>query len=294
MIQKLDKLGSLIFTKNRARKATFHGNINIAVEENVHKERSKGCSVKGIEILSESQLALTDSYNYCVTLVSIAENRPLHSTKLPSWPFGITKIKEDKIAITLPVLKQINVIDIAKDNTMTCGKVIERDKICGGLVYFRCTLFVTYSNSQTKLEILDLSGNVLKVFTNDIKGQTLFGKPYYISFCAQLDLLCVSDVETNSVTYLNQEGDVKAVYCNKKLIAAVRDIAIDDDGVLFVCAYNADKVFQLIDDGNKAYQLLDSESGLKFPQALAYCPKTRRLYVGLEDGFNVKVFDILF
>lgn len=180
------------------------------------ENNSKGCSVQGIQLLSEDRLAFTDSFNYSVKLVDINQNKLLSSLSMPSWPFGIAKIRNNRLVVTLPALKQIQILCIREDNNIIVEKELHRGKVCCGVAYHRGLLFVTNSHPHAKLEIIDLSGRVIKVFSNENKGESLFERPFNMALSIPNDTLCVSDVEKNSVTFLSFRGDFKTCFQDKK------------------------------------------------------------------------------
>lgn len=293
MIENINKLGNLMFTRHRTRRATFLHGIDIALEQELgNGGKSKGCTIQGIEILSESRLMVTDSYCYSVKVISIVKKKPISSLKMHSWPFAITKINEDSVAVTLPALKQIQIVQIKEDDTMKVVKEIERGKVCCGVEYNRGKLFVTYSHPQVKLEIIDLSGRVIKAFSNEHKGDGLFERPFYIAVNLTHDTVCISDVQKNSLTFLSLDGDYRNSFFERKKIYAIRGIAMDSEGVAYACAFDSHKVYQFADDGSKLRILLDEDAGLKNPQALKYCTRSDRLFVGMDGGNIVKVFSV--
>jgi len=292
-IYNIEKLGVLMFTNNRTRKAVYHRDINILHQENNECKETKECSVKGIAVLSETRLVLTDAFNYCVRVVSLTENIQLGLLKLSSWPFGITKMREDRIAVTVPVSKEIQILNIDGEGNLSCQKVIHRGLVCCGVVYSRGILFVSYNHPHTKLEMMDTLGNVLKTFSSNTHGQELFKKPYYLAMNRSLDQLCVSDVQINTLTFMDAEIERKtSTFCDKKVIDDVRDIALDSDGVTYVCSFNSDKIYQLLDGGSTIHPLIGPTDGMRGPLSVAYCELTHRLFVGFDTGSVVKAFDI--
>jgi DNA-binding beta-propeller fold protein YncE len=211
------------------------------------------------------------------------------TTDLSYNPWAVAKVDNNKVAVTFPVLGILRLITFSKCMTVTNTENIEVGGNCSGVAVSNNKLIVSYTTYPAKVEILDMSGKVLKIFDKDHHGNCLFGDPLYLTISADNTVIYVSDMGKNCVIGLTFDGKVKAIYKDDQLKSPCQ-LTVDRSGAVFVCGRLSNKIHQLSPDLTKVNILLDEEQGMNVPVGVAYCQKNNRLYVSQRD--HIKVFDL--
>ncbi|XP_052786374.1 tripartite motif-containing protein 45-like [Mya arenaria] len=283
-------VGSIEFTDvNCPRKAIHATSLNVRTES-----ESKGCGIADMALLSPDLLAVSDSYNYNVKLLDVPNDKIVSSLVLSSWPLGITRIKADQLAVAQPAISTITIVSISEDGHLTKDRDLLSLKACSGLLYAKGMLFVAYSTVRSQIAVLSLAGDVTRTISTNKSGMPLFSRPCYMAMSIDKDSLYVSDTEIMTITSLSRENTfhVKCDGKGRSKVSGVRGITIDCGGVVYVCGYNSNTVCQLSRECKELIPLLDANNGLRQPRSLAFCAKTNRLFVGLDFGDRIQVFDI--
>ncbi|XP_048248555.1 uncharacterized protein LOC124132494 [Haliotis rufescens] len=146
---------------------------------------------------------VTDLNNKCVKSFYTRNNLTYHS-KLPldDSPWGVTQLKENKVMVAVPDIRQIVTVEVTPDlvllSTITTRKwyvslaVLSPSSLAAG-------------NSDC-VDILDMGGHVLRSVTAH-NNETLVTHPFYMCVNNKGNIL-VSDSVKKSVTCLTSEGDV--------------------------------------------------------------------------------------
>jgi hypothetical protein len=210
---------------------------------------------------------------------------------LPSYPWAVAKVDNNKVAVTFPRLGTVRLITFSKCMTVTNTEDIEVGEGCCGVAYSNNKLIVSYAISSATVKILDMSGKVLKTFLyKDHHWTCLFGCPYYLTISADNTVIYVSDFKKNCVIGLTFDGKVKAIY-NDDQLQGPYQLTVDRSGAVFVCGYWSNNIHQLSPDLTKVKILLDKEQEINGPAGVAYCKNKNRLYVS-QYADNIKVYDL--
>ncbi|XP_060579036.1 uncharacterized protein LOC132736009 [Ruditapes philippinarum] len=244
-------------------------------------------SLSSLCLISENCLLSTNSNFNCSELI-IFKDLSVSTTSydiidLPSYPWAVAKVDNNKVAITFPRLGIIRLITFSKSMTVTNNEEIKVGGECCGVAYSNNKLIVSYTNRPAKVKILDMSGKVLKIFDKDQHGKYLFVNPDYLTVSTDNTVIYVSDYENNCVIGLTFDGKVKAIYKDDQL----KRPYVDRSGAVFVCGSWSNNIHQLSSDLTKVKILL----GLIEPVIVAYCQVKNRLYVSQQDA-HIKAYDL--
>jgi hypothetical protein len=243
-------------------------------------------------LLTKDCLLITD-FNSCKLIIfkDLSFSTSSYDTiDLSSKPWAVAKVDNNKVAITFPILGIIKLITFSKCMTVTNTEDIEVGGGCCGVAYSNNKLIVSFTDSKATVKILDMSGEVLKIFDKDQHEKYLFVQPYYLTISADNTVIYVSDFEKNCVIGLTFDGKVKAIYKDDQLKRPCQ-LTVDRSGAVFVCGSLSHNIHQLSSDLTKVKILLDEEQGIESPVGVAYCQNTKRLYVS-QYADNIKVFDL--
>ncbi|XP_045178016.2 uncharacterized protein LOC123538115 [Mercenaria mercenaria] len=265
----------------RKRMATLHCALQV-----------EGLRGRSLCLLSDRQLLYTDyKEGALLVLNNVTHTKKTFSrAELPSSPWAIAKVENNKIAVTHPQEGIIRMVTFSKS-----GEVIKIDNIasgnhCYGIAYCSDKLVVSYTASHPRVQILDMSSKVLKTFDQDSSGQPLFKDPHYVAVSPENENIYVSDCVNNTVTSLDLDGKVKAIYKDNDLKEPYQ-LTVDECGSVYVCGQSSNNIHQLSSNLAKVNILLDKHHGIDLPVSVTYCQKNNRLYVGLWNG-TVKVFNL--
>ncbi|XP_060596087.1 uncharacterized protein LOC132750162 [Ruditapes philippinarum] len=209
---------------------------------------------------------------------------------LPSIPWAVAKVDNNKVAITFPDFGIIRLITFSKYMTVTKTEDIKVGQLCCGVAYSNNKLIVSFTDNPTTVKILNMSGKVLKTFDKDQHGKYLFVDPHNLTISADNTIIYVSDANNNCVSAITFDGKVKAIYKDDKLDRPYQ-LTVDRSGAVFVCGRLSENIHQLSPDLTKVKILLDKEQGIVSPTGVAYCQNKKRLYVFQSNGY-IKVYEL--
>ncbi|XP_053385752.1 uncharacterized protein LOC123538994 [Mercenaria mercenaria] len=242
--------------------------------------------------LSDTTLLVADFDGNCLFVFYNMKTSSKSSAQveLSSCPWGITKVEDNKVAVTFPIEGIVGLITFSETMTVTNTDDIKVGAWCCGIACSNNNLIVSYFKSA-QVQILDMSGHVLKTFVNDSKGQRLFSNPRYLAVSPDNTTIYVSDQDRDTVTSMTFDGKVKAIYKDDQLSQPCQ-LTVDESGTVYVCGVDSHNVHQLSSDLTKVKILLDKSHGINQPTSAAYCQNNNRLYVGMNRNTNMKVFNL--
>ncbi|XP_060588316.1 uncharacterized protein LOC132743771 [Ruditapes philippinarum] len=265
------------------RRLTFDLNIN-------HEFKR----IISLLVLSEHTL-LALNYDRCTLVIFILEKsnaKCIKETKFKNLPCGITKVSDHKVAVTFPYERMIRLITFSEEMEVLNTTEIPGHGCCFGIAYSNNHLVVSHNESFTEnINILSMSGEIVKSFDTDDNGQTLFNNPWYLTVSPDNSMIYVSDCDRHTVTCLTFDGTVKAIYKDDQLKCPLQ-LAVDEYGSVYVCGRDSNNVHQLSHDLTKVKILLDKNHGMYTPASIAYCQNTKRLLVGMNQSSKIKIFNV--
>jgi hypothetical protein len=240
-------------------------------------------------LLSENCLLVTNLYSGKLIIfkdMSVCTSS-YDTIDLPSNPWAVAKVDNNKVAVTFPILEIIRLITFSKSMAVTNTEDIKVEKCCHSVAYSNNKLIISYTTRPATVKILDMTGKVLKTFDKDHLGNCLFADPHFLTISADNTVIYVSDYGNNCVLGLTFYGKVKAIYKHDQLKGPYQ-LTVDRSGTVFVCGRWSHNIHQLSPDLTKVNILLGKEQAV----GVAYCQNTNRLYVLSQLDDNIKVFDL--
>ncbi|XP_060578289.1 uncharacterized protein LOC132735365 [Ruditapes philippinarum] len=262
------------------RKITFNCDIN-----------HEFASITSLLVLSEHTL-LALSYKRCSLVIFRLEKSKaeyIKETKFNISPWGIAKVSDNKIAVTFPYEEKIRLITFSEEMEVLDTTEIPGHGRCFGIAYSNNHLVVSYRYTGS-LEILSMSGKIVKLFDKDDNDQNRSTFPHYLTVSPDNTMIYVSDCGRYSVTCLNFDGMLKSIYKDDQL-KFPHQLAVDEYGSVYVCGRDSNNVHQLSCDLTKV-KILDKSHGIDTPTSIAYCQNTKRLFVGMNESSKIKVFSV--
>lgn len=224
---------------------------------------------------STTELLFTDMAQRCLALFDITSNTTIKKRVLISRPWDTTMLPWSKIAVTLPHSKQIAFFTADHFLFPCCSIGVFGE--CRGIQCAENKLVVSFTSPHALVQIIDLSGRVLKTIRHDPSGCELFEWPHYIALCPDNKLIYVSDYYRNTISCIDTDGVIKWVYQDGD-IHYPKGIVAGDGGCIYVCSWRSNTI-HVVSSSNGDRLAFIRCYGVTFPQAACYSSKNRALYV---------------
>ncbi|XP_045189139.2 uncharacterized protein LOC123546708 [Mercenaria mercenaria] len=286
---------SVLFKKYAVwrRKPIFGGKINMQAAGDRNK-----CNITGMCLLNRNHLFAADSNNLCVKLVDLEQFRTskiVCIVPMPSWPWDISTVSDEQIAVTLPIVGQVCFLTQkgSQASRKFTSRTIDVGRECRGIEYSKGNLIVSFATDPGIVKILTVNGNVLHVFSTGQDGQQLFGRPYYLALGLDHNVIYVSDNEKHTVTSLDRYGKTVKDVCKIEDVRCPDGMAVDRTDSLFVCGSGNYNVNQLYSDLSQVQILLDHSNAEEAPQCITYCGATNMIFIGMQYKSFVNMFKLM-
>lgn len=235
------------------------------------------CTVRGMVELSSTQLILTDMENSCLKLIDIANNIIIERA-VESKPHDISMIPEFRLAVTLPGATKIQMF--TADEYLYPCESIRVPAGCCGLSCSGDMLIVSFYR-PAHVQILDMTGNCIRMIQHDLSGNTLFLKPLYLT--VRNDLIYVTDCDKDTLTCIDSNDVVQWVYQDEQLKGPL-GVVSGNDRCLYVCSKNTHTIHVVSPDGLRLALIPQRQSGVECPRAICYSSFSQVLYVSSNSN----------
>jgi hypothetical protein len=274
--------------------------LNLEAVEDIDLNSSSGstkCNIAGIEIIKSDNIVVCDfSDNKNVKFYDTVQKKIVSEIKLDSSPFDVAAITDDKFVVTVPDEKSIHFMSLRKQRIVSDRKVNINEK-CFGIAYSQDKLVVSCNFYPGKVLVFDLQGNILQSFSGD---NSLFSYPQYVTGNTAGTSIYVSDWGYPVMAQLDWQGNVINTYQPAQGGSNLESICELDDGTFLVClAQDSDDNLQRVSDScNPCKITLNQKLDSWYPEAVAYCKKSRRLYVSYSETgrfdpkHRIKIFKV--
>ena len=169
---------------------------------------------------------MSDEKNNSVKLVDMKQKKVVSQIRLSTRPWDITKVQSDQLAVTLPSSEKIQFLSVT-GTSLSLGREMQVSGECRGIASNQNDrLFVSFTD-PVQVQILNMSGSVLKTISNQSVGEELFGRPYHLTLSVDNSLLYVTDSGTSTVCCLEMSGKVKGKY---KYTGDLGGVTVAEDG----------------------------------------------------------------
>jgi hypothetical protein len=243
---------------------------NIKVETSSDKD---DCWITGITVSPQNQLFIADYTNCSIKMIDI-NSGTIKQLQLESDPWDITMVTRDTFAVTLPKIKTIQFISFSS-NSFSLKNKLKVDGYCHGISHHQGKLAVTFVYPG-KLQIMDLKGNIEITVEKDSNGDSIFGRPYYVT--TNSNSIYVSDEGKKEVMWFNWQGEMIGRNVD---IEGPKGISLLDDGSFFVSDYRTNCIYRVSGDCKDRTTILENVKG---PNAVCWCAETSTLYLSTNSN----------
>jgi hypothetical protein len=236
----------------------------------------------------QNQLFVADYENDSIKMIDI-KSGTIKQLQLESHPWDITIVTRDTLAVTLPNIKTIQFISFSS-NSLSLKNKLKVDGDCYGISHHQGKLAVTFIYPG-KLQIMDLKGNIKITVDKDSNGDSIFGRPYYVT--TNSNSIYVSDEGKKEVKWFNWQGEMIERNVD---IKSPMGISLLDDGSLFVSDYMTKCIHRVSGDCKDRTTILENVVGLR---AVCWCTETRTLYLSTwtisntESNTIIKIYKMM-
>lgn len=242
-------------------------------------------------VLSGSKLLVAAHKNCAIFAYNDLQCNTLPSViEMQSAPWCITEVDDDKVAVTLPEDGKVKILTLSEDMAVEESSWVDVGHGCYGVAYSQERLFVSYLD-PAKVQVLDMTGNVLRCFDTTFDQTPLFKAPRHVMLAANKRLIYVSDSNRDTVTALTFSGKVKFIYKDDQLVSPFQ-LATDREGAVYVCGRRSNNIHMLSADLKKVKILLREKHGMVNPVSVGLCAVQNKLYVGMYNTSSIEVFKI--
>ncbi|XP_048255046.1 protein wech-like [Haliotis rufescens] len=234
-------------------------------------------------------VVVTDYSNKSVKSFYTRNKQHGHSRlRVGGAPFGITKLKNNQVAVTMPVSSRIVTIQVNPDLVLL--STITTSKKYQGITSLTPSTLAASSYYPPSVDILDMTGHVLKSICLGQPSRCILKYPYCLCTTRTGNIL-VSDRGSRCVVCLTPKGDVVFNYSTtgNTSLEFPCGITSTSTGDILVTDNSLHRVLHLTESGQFVRNMLTSQDGVQNPSGV--CVGGRgRMYVCMSD--IVKVFTL--
>ncbi|XP_048253359.1 E3 ubiquitin-protein ligase TRIM71-like [Haliotis rufescens] len=228
-------------------------------------------------------VVVTDPFNSSVKSFYTRNNQQGHSKLLlRGTPWGITKLTQNQVAVTALNINQIVTVEANPDLVLL--STITTSKQYWGITSLTPSTLAASSRSPPCVDILDMTGNMLRSISPLHNSNNILRYPYYLCTTRTGNIL-VSDLGTKCVVCLTPEGDVVFTYSptGDTTLKSPQGITSTSTGDILVTDFSLHRVIHLTESGQFVKHLLTSQDGIQKPRGI-YVDVRGRVYVCLNKG----------
>ncbi|XP_060569256.1 uncharacterized protein LOC132727705 [Ruditapes philippinarum] len=231
--------------------------------------------------LSSDVIVCVDSGNNSLKVVDTIQQCVSSQIVLKSWPWDITSVASDQIAVTLPSIEKIQFLSVI-DNKFESIREIKVNGQCRGIAYHQNTLVVSFVEPP-KLDIIEMNGEVIR----SIKADTLdWPSCLEVSNCG--NYFFFSDLTKGEVKKFAFDGELLATYDDKSLQSPT-SVTVCKDGSVLVCSSGNDTIHLISQDCRQIKILPFEEGRLDQLQSVYFNEATSTFYLS-SVGNSILVY----
>lgn len=203
---------------------------------------------------------------------------------------AMTVIDGSRIAATCPNRRQLRMFLIIQHRELEMEKSISVSGKCQAVTALNKQLVVSYDEPTSKIEFFDFQGNSVRLIHTG--GQ--LKAPWFLAARPSTDEIYISDWKNGCIKVLDKDMKFRTVFESDQFILPF-GIAVDVDGILYVCDVRKGGVFGTETDNGQITLLLDRRDGIN----QAYCVAVglqgarKELYVCMQNCGSLMVFELI-
>jgi len=237
----------------------------------------EGILVRGIAVLSPSRLLVSDWTNHTLRLVDSVNGGVLSQVSLPCCPWRVCLLGGGGAAVLLNYKKKIQCVRINGDTLSLDRSIDVKGDPVGISAFDSSNIVVSYQNPG-RVEMMTMGGRVIDAVDNQKAGKQLFQNPYFI-VTSNNDDIFVSDWGTDTITQMDVSLQITRIFTSPMLTLPCGIVSVSTDQLL-VANRDSHSIVVLNPTNGTLTPLLGQADGIQYPVAVAWCPASKKLYVG--------------
>jgi len=184
---------------------------------------------------------------------------------------------DGKAAVALYNVKKIQFIHVVGD-TLTLDRSIDvKDNPMSISAYDSSRLVISYA-SPGRVEMMTMNGQVEDEVDNQKAGKELFRNPYFIATTSSGDIF-VSDYGTHMIIQMDRTLRITQTFTSPMLTSPLGIVFASTDQLL-LADEKSHSIVVLNPTSGTVTPLLGQADAIQEPRAVAWCPASKKLYVG--------------
>ncbi|XP_052809450.1 uncharacterized protein LOC128237913 [Mya arenaria] len=241
-----------------------------------------GCWLSSLLLLPGDRLLLTDLNSDTMQLLNLQTTTLMSQVSVPGPPWGICLLPRYMLAVTLTSGR---IQFLASREKLSLGQTLKVHDDCRGIGYHKNRLIVSYHSG--KVETMDITGKVIKTIDKAGNGQSIFGRPDYLTVVEEGNsaVIYVSDITKSTITKLDMDLNILQVFQGPALRGPQGITAVDHQ--LIICGYGSHNIIGINLSTGKMTELLGKENGIQRPLNVCYSQQEKKLYVTSFNSVDV-------
>ncbi|XP_071091571.1 uncharacterized protein [Haliotis cracherodii] len=222
-------------------------------------------------------VVVTDKNNNSVKSFYTRNKQHGHSRlSLGGPPHGITKLKDNQVAVTVPSTRQIVTAQVNPDLVLLSTITTRKQYL--GITSLTPSTLAAGSSSPPFVDILDMAGHVLKSVCPGQPSRYILKNPYFLCTTRTGNIL-VSDCGSRCVVCLTPEGDVVFTYSptGDTAMECPLGITSTSTGDILVTDYYPHRVLHLTESGQFVRNILTLQNGVQYPRGVRNMATSQKL-----------------
>lgn len=201
---------------------------------------------------------------------------------------SMTVLDGNNIAATIPNRRLIRAFIMIEQRELKVEKNISVSGKCRAITVSNKHLVVSFDEPKSKIEFFDFQGNSVRLIQT--AGQ--LKAPWFLAARPSTDKIYISDWKGGSINVLDK-NKITEPLCKSPQFSPF-GIAVDDDGLLYVCDVRTGEVFGVETDNGRITLLLGKKNGINqaYCTAVGLLGTRKELYVCMQNCNILTVFEI--
>jgi len=256
----------------------------------VTSSAEKAFGIRDIAVLSPSRILVTDYTNHTLRLLDSVNGGVVSQVKLPCDPCGICLLEDGRAVVALYDMKQLQFCRIVGDSLSLDESIQVTDCVWGVSACGSSHLLVSY-RSPGGVKKMTMDGRVIDEVDNQKTGKQLFAYPDNIAMSNSGDIF-VSDSGTSTIIQMDRNLRIKQTFTSPMIQTPWGIVSVNTDQLL-VADWKSDSIVVLNPTSGTVTPLLGKTDGIQQPWAMAWCPASKKLFVGRTgDQTTLSVFTV--
>lgn len=228
----------------------------------IFNDDKKDSWITGLEFLFPNKLLMTDYNNHCLKSVNTSNPVLREQVGLPSAPWDIAVMPKERVVVTLPKSKKIQIISC--ENLLKLENFVTVNGTCYGIASTTKKLFISFID-EAKVEIMSHDGIPISV----VNSEHLFTEGGYLAALKECDTEVVYVANQNKIVKISMEGALLSITTNNSC-SQIQGLASVGNGQVLISNLINSSVDLVTENTFKTSSVLTRSNEIESPQALCY------------------------